>query len=146
MKFNTNPNCVELIKSGKCNADCCGVVPILENYWKVLKKYAQTNDYKIFKFKYNRDTYIKAITKNFKCVFLNSENLCVIHNHHLRSWVCKIFGTDEKQPLLACPHINEDKKDYISNCADTVIQKLANMGEPASVELLNRNYTAQIAR
>lgn len=137
-KFNTNPNCVELIKTGKCKADCCGVVPILENYWKVLKRHAQTNEYKIFKFKYNRDTFIKALTKDFKCVFLNSENLCAIHNHHLRSQICKIFGTVENQPLLACPHINEDKKDLISNYADNVIKKLANMGEPASVELLNR--------
>ena len=147
--FNINPNCLELIKSGKCKADCCGVVPILEQYWKRLKKYAQTNDYTIFKFKYKGDTFIKALTKNFKCVFLNSDNLCSIHDHHLRSEVCKIFGFNEKEPLLACPHINENKKDYISNYADDFIKKLANTGEPASIEYLNRkvtNHTSQDAR
>ena len=75
--------------------------------------------------------------------FLNSEYLCTIHNHHLRCEICKKFGFDEKEPLLACPHINEDKKDFISNYANFIVQKLANMGEPASIEYLSRNYTRQ---
>lgn len=138
MNFNTNPNCIELIKQGKCKADCCGVVPILEQYWRILKKYAQTNDYKIFKFKHNGNTYIKALTKDFKCVFLNSECLCSIHNSHLRSEICKIYGYDNKEPLLACPHINEDKKDYIAQYADEKLIQLAKMADPAAVELLKR--------
>lgn len=76
MKFNTNPNCVELIKQGKCKADCCGVVPIMENYWKILKKFAVRKDYKIFKFKYCGDKFVKALTNDFKCVFLKDDFSC----------------------------------------------------------------------
>lgn len=138
MKFNTNPNCVELIKQGKCKADCCGVVPIYESYWKLLKKYAQTNDYKIFKFKCCGQTFIKALTKDFKCVFLRQDFSCAIYHSHLRSEICKIYGHNDHEPLLACPHINEDKKDFISDYADKKLKQLAKMADPAAVELLGR--------
>lgn len=138
MKFNINPNCVELIKQGKCKADCCGVVPIYEPYWKRLKKYALTKDYEIFKFKYQGETFVKALTKEFKCVFLSPDYKCAIHNSPLRSEVCKKYGLDDNEPLLACPHINEDKKDFISDYADNKIKELAKMADPAALELLSR--------
>lgn len=138
MKFNTCPNCTELIKQGKCQADCCGCVPINEGYWKRLKKYVQTQDYQLFKFKHNGERFIKAVTKDFKCVFVKADFSCAIHNSHLRSEVCKKFGLDENEPLLACPHINEDKKEYISNYADNTMKKLARMADPAALEYLNR--------
>lgn len=138
MKFNINPNCVEMIKQGKCKADCCGVVPIYESYWKLLKKHAQTQDYTIFKFKHQGIKYIKALTKDFKCVFLNSDNLCAIYKSHLRSEICKIYGHDPNEPLLACPHINEDKKDYIADYANNKVKQLAKMADPAALELINR--------
>ena len=140
MKFNTHPNCVELIKQGKCKADCCGVVPIMENYWKILKKFAVRKDYKIFKFKYCGDKFVKALTSDFKCVFLKDDFSCAIHNSNLRSDVCKKYGLDENEPLLACPHINEDKKDFISDYADNKLKQLAKMADPAAVEYLSRKY------
>jgi len=138
MQFNTNPNCTELIRQGKCKADCCGCVPLSEGYWKRLKKYAQTQDYKIFKFKHNGEKFIKAITKDFKCVFVKADFTCAIHHSHLRSDVCKKYGHDETEPLLACPHINEDKKDFIAEYADKAIKNLAKKADPVALEYLNR--------
>lgn len=140
MKFNTNPNCQELIKSGKCKADCCGCVPLNEGYWKILKKYAQTNEYIIFRFKHNGEKFIKAITKDFMCVFVKPDFSCAIHHSHLRCEVCKIYGTDKNEPLLACPHINEDKQDFISQYSDNKIKELMRMSDPAAIEFLNRKF------
>lgn len=113
-------------------------MPIYESYWKKLKKYAQTEDYKLFKFKHNGDKFVKAITKDYKCVFIKEDFSCAIHNSHLRSWVCKKFGLDESEPLLACPHINEDKKDFLANYTDKKIKELARMADPAAIEYLER--------
>lgn len=136
MKFNTCPNCQELIKQGKCKADCCGCVPIYANYWKLLKKYIQTNDYTLFKFTRCGQKYVNAITKDFKCVFIKDDFSCAIHHSHLRSDICQKYGLDENEPLLACPHINEDKIDLISNYTDKTMNKLRGLAGPCAVEHL----------
>lgn len=138
MFFNTNPNCAEIIKQGKCKADCCGCVPMYERYWERLKKYAQTSDYKLLKFKRNGTKFINAVTKNFKCVFLKTDYSCAIYHSHLRSDICKKYGTNETESLLACPHINEDKAGFIFQYTDKTLKQLAKIPDPAAIELLNK--------
>ncbi len=138
MVFNTNPDCLKLIKEGKCKADCCGCIPLNERYWRILKKHVQTDDYKIFKFKSFGENMVKAVTKDFKCVFVKPDYTCAIHNSHLRSEVCKKFGQDATEPLLACPNINEDKKDFLAEYSDKKIKALALKADPAALEYLKR--------
>lgn len=138
MKLNINPNCKELIEKGICKADCCGCVPIYAGYWQRLKKYTQTNDYKLFKFRYKGENFVKAVTKDFRCVFAKKDYSCAIHHTDLRPDVCKMYGTDEKELLLACPHINEDKKEQIINAGNDILNKLVSKNDKCAKELAYR--------
>ena len=139
MEFEINPNCKDLIQKGICKADCCGCVPIYAGYWERLKKYAQTKNYKLFKFTHKGEKFIKPITEDFKCIFVKNDYSCAIHHTKLRPDVCIKFGTDKKEPLLSCPHINKDKQKYILEAEKNIINKLAGKGDKCAKELINRN-------
>ena len=140
MEFNINPNCTEFIKSGVCNADCCGCVPMLEGYFKVLKKFIPSDKkYEKTTFKIDGQKWVKALSPDFKCAFLDKNNFCTIHNSHLRPDVCKKYGSSKIEPLLACPHINEDKKQYISDVADKTLARLVDINDPIALEMLSRS-------
>lgn len=125
MTFNTNPNCTELIKSGKCKADCCGCVPIPERYWQRLKKLVRDKEYKQMPFTTpNGQKWVAAVSKDLKCVFLDSECKCLIYKSPMKPPICNQYGLNSTETLLACPHINEDKKQLISDCADKKMDAL----------------------
>lgn len=128
--YNTNPNCQDLIKSGTCKADCCGPVPLLANYWRILKQYAQTKEYEITKVKDRFGDVVVAITKSGNCVFLKQDYSCAIYKSHLRPEICSMFGNNSNEPLLACKHINPDKVSLIDNAANDLLddyKKIAGM-------------------
>lgn len=102
--------CKELCQSGACNADCCGCVSFLESHFKALKKFIpdENQEYYLEKYKDNGFKYVKPLTKNQKCVFLNKNNSCSIHHSHLRPNYCKCFGEISTNPMSACIHINKD--------------------------------------
>lgn len=146
MNFNINPNCKELIEKGICKADCCGCVPMYAQYWQRLKKYVQNSDYELFKFRYKGEDFIKAVTKDFKCVFVKDDFSCAIHHTKLRPEVCCLYGTDEKEPLLACPHINQENISFIVQSTDKIMNKLVAKNDKAAVELDNRLATKNPAK
>lgn len=126
--FNINPNCRELIKKGVCKADCCGVVPMEYRKFLQVKSKAYIKDFELRKFKTMKIEYCVAIPEDFKCVFLNRETFeCEIYNSPRKSEICRKFGTSKTDPLLACVHINEDKKDIIEKVADNVLNDIKKM-------------------
>ena len=138
--FNTlkENQCFDLCTSGKCKADCCGCVQMLENYFRVLMKYIpKDTEYKIHRWKENGDYWVKPVTLNYKCVFLTSGNTCAIYKSHLRPDICKDFGTDPTEPLKACMHINEDKIDIIKEFAKTKLEQLKSAGNPIAKDILD---------
>ena len=133
--FNVNPNCNELICNGTCKADCCGIVPMLQSSWWVVKdKVNKERKYQLQKFSQKGQTFVIPITEDFKCVFLNSENKCNIYNSPRRPNLCMLFGKVNNEPLLACPHINKDKMDLIVNKADKTMQELKAMSKKGDLE------------
>ena len=137
--FNTlkENQCNELCQSGKCNADCCGCVNILESHFKLLKKLIPDNKkYYPIKIKDEGFTYIKPITENCKCVFLTDSNSCAIYNSHLRPSVCKRYGEDSKEPLFACIHINKEMEAEITEFCQTYLQRQASSGNLMASHIL----------
>lgn len=123
--------CKEFCTSGKCQADCCGCVPFPKQYFKALKKLIPAgNTYSPYEYRdrLNGFSYIKPLTKNGKCVFLTSENLCAIYGSHLRPQMCRNFGMDASNPLTACVHINEEFKDLIEEYGHAYLDYLASTG------------------
>jgi hypothetical protein len=103
-----------------------------------LKKHIPVSkEYKIHKYKHNGYTYVKPVTLDYKCVFLNSSNTCSIYKSHLRPKVCQEFGMDKTEPLKACMHINEDSADIIQEFARTQLEHLRNQGNPLAKDILD---------
>lgn len=107
MKFNTDPNCTELIESGKCNADCCRPVPLPERYWQQLKKLVRCKSFKPVKFNFKSQKMILAVTEDKRCVFLDEGKKCIIFKSPMRPPYCSQFGCNATEKELSCPHINE---------------------------------------
>lgn len=137
--FNTlsNGECLDLCNSGKCNADCCGCVNILESHFKRLKKFIpEGKEYFLAKVKDNGDDYVKPITSNYKCVFLTDSNSCSIYNSHLRPEVCRRFGCDSREPLFACVHINQELKSEIEDFQKEFLKSQTSMGNSVAKSIL----------
>lgn len=133
--------CKNLCSSGKCNADCCGCVNILEAHFKKLKKFIPDGkEYYPVKFKDPIDgcVYIKPMTQNYKCVFLTDSNACSIYYTHLRPSICKRFGEDKTEPLFACLHVNEEMKNEIEEFQRLYLQQQANQSNPIAKTLLQK--------
>lgn len=128
MAFNTNPNCRELIEKGICKADCCGVVPMEYHKFLQIKSKTYIKEYEVRKFKTNGIQFCVAIPEDFMCVFLNRENFkCEIYNSPRKSEICRKYGTSETDPLLACPHINQEQKEVIEKVANNVLNDIKKM-------------------
>ena len=82
----------------KCKADCCGYVPLPNEFWEKHKDKAQV---KIKLLKYD-DNSVLPLTKNLGCCFLDPNYRCVIYKD--RPPLCKLFGTSSKKGL-ACPYL-----------------------------------------
>ena len=127
MNFNINPNCTELIESGKCQADCCGPVPMPERYWQQLKKLVRNKIINQVKFKFKTQYMILPVTKDKKCVFLDENHKCRIYKSPMRPPLCSQFGCSQEEKLLKCPHINEDKEETCTK--DRLISKMQNLAQ-----------------
>lgn len=137
--FNTlkENQCKNLCSSGKCHADCCGCVNILESHFKSLKKFIpEDKEYYPVKFKEDGYVYIKPMTKNYKCIFLNKDNSCSIYHSHLRPSICKRFGEDATEPLFACTYINEEMKSEIEEFSRLYLQQQAAQNNPIAKTLI----------
>lgn len=140
--FNTleEGQCKGLCDSGKCSAECCGCVNIYEPYFRRLKHLIPDGkEYYPVKIKEGTETFIKPMTKNFKCVFLSDSNSCLIYNSHLRPEYCKRFGEDPTEPLFACTHINPETKEVIEDFCKTYLEGAANAGNVIAKHLLDRH-------
>lgn len=85
----------------KCQADCCGYVPMPKELWEKHKAKAQ-REYK--EVEWNDET-ILPLTEDLNCPFLDKNYRCVIYND--RPWICKLFGTKEIKGLK-CPYLKTD--------------------------------------
>jgi hypothetical protein len=139
--FNTlqENQCHELCSSGTCKADCCGCVSFLEGHFKTLKKFIPDGaEYHLTKIKENGYAYVKPVTPNFKCVFLNKDHSCAIYNSHLRPDYCKRFGEDKSEPLYACTYINQEMKAEIEAFAKLYLAQQAGAGNPVAQHMMKQ--------
>lgn len=124
-KFNTCPDCRKLIAEGKCKADCCGIVPFEDRIFQQIKKNAYEKDYEQKVIKNKGQKFVIPISKDFKCIFLNREDCsCVIYNSPRKPDLCRQFGMSETEVLLACMHINPDKKNLIEGEANETLEQI----------------------
>jgi hypothetical protein len=131
--------CKELCTSGKCKADCCECMMFLESHFKILKKFIPKGKvYYLHAYKDNGDRYVKPFTDDEKCVFLTSDNLCAIHDSHLRPELCRRLGMDGTNALFACHHINEEFKELIDEYKISYLEYLARSGNPIAAHQLKR--------
>lgn len=84
-------NCDELIKKGKCKADCCDITVFNKSFWKKNKHRAVRK----IKDKIEYSNNVRVITLDKKCVFLRSDYKCNVYDK--RPYACSSFG-------LECPH------------------------------------------
>lgn len=87
----------------RCNARCCGVVPIPIEIWNDNQSKIVTQPIQVL----NEDDHILPITHITKCVFLNEDYSCNIYEN--RPDICIRFG-DESHPMLCCPYLNKQGK------------------------------------
>ena len=81
---------------------CCGIMKFSEKFLERFKDKLQVKFKKI-----KKDNLIIAITDDARCPFLNRKTrLCEIYDY--RPEVCRRFGIDEKEILLACPYFKPD--------------------------------------
>lgn len=138
--FNTisEEQCHQFCQSGKCKADCCGCVSLLESHFRILKKLIPVDkEYFLYKYKESDGfNYVKPITPNYKCVFLSESNSCSIHESHLRPAICRRYGSDEVEPLYTCMYVNEEFKDIIQDFAKVYLQKQTSNGNVIASHIL----------
>lgn len=93
-------NCRQVIESGKCKADCCGIIPIDK---KIYNRHKHKLWYKVF-------LLLPGLAKEFytictfkgKCPFLDKKYKCMIYED--RPFVCRKYGSGDPHPMLRCPH------------------------------------------
>ena len=91
--------CLATVEEGRCQADCCGIIPMDVGFWEQHKDQAAVDPTEIL----NIDPYQFINTVDDKCVFLHREhNICCIYTS--RPDVCIQFGMSN-HPVLACPYI-----------------------------------------
>lgn len=85
-------NCVE-----NCNAECCGMVPIPSQTYKIFKRKIKKPIKDVMKLCGN----IVLITEDCSCAFLDNNHKCSIYGH--RPEICKLYGTIKE---LQCPYVD----------------------------------------
>lgn len=85
-------NCIE-----NCNAECCGVVPIPTQKYRIFKRKIKK---KIREIMILRDHTV-LMTEDCSCPFLDDNHKCSIYEH--RPMICKLYGTSNKLP---CPYVD----------------------------------------
>jgi Fe-S-cluster containining protein len=91
---------------GKCQARCCGIIPIPRKIWqknqhKVQKKVLEKHKVEVTNPQTKQKTRgILPITQDMLCPFLKKDLSCAIYED--RPDICKKFG-DETHLMLCCP-------------------------------------------
>jgi Fe-S-cluster containining protein len=94
--------CRETVKSGKCNADCCGIFAF-GGYWWDKHKDKAVGLLDIVLVHTAPRLYI-AKTYDRHCCFLNRDDFsCIVYND--RPYICRAFGRSE-DPMLQCPYLH----------------------------------------
>lgn len=88
----------------KCQAQCCGVVPIRKEIYEKHKDKVNRKPNKLMEHEGN----IIPLTEDFLCPFLDEDLSCKIYED--RPDVCRKFG-DESHPMLFCPHLDKNGKE-----------------------------------
>lgn len=88
----------------KCQAQCCGVVPIPKEIYEKHKDKVNRKPTKLMEHEGN----IIPLTEDFLCPFLDGDLSCKIYED--RPDVCRKFG-DESHPMLFCPHLDKNGKE-----------------------------------
>ncbi len=88
--------CKELINEGKCDAYCCGCVPIKKETYERIKDKAQGE----IKEEIDHGNEIWTFTKDGICPFLKEDKTCAIYED--RPDICRNYG---KIPSMPCAFI-----------------------------------------
>ena len=82
----------------KSKADCCGYVPMENEFWEKNKNKAQV-EVKVMKWD---DDHVLPLTENLDCAFLDKNYKCVVYDE--RPKICRLFGTKEVKGFQ-CPYL-----------------------------------------
>lgn len=93
----------------KCEAKCCGVVPIPNAIWRRNQDKIQRPVIKKFNVIGGKDNEkaVVPMTESLYCPFLKEDLSCAIYDD--RPEICRKFG-DESHPLMCCPMQDKEGK------------------------------------
>lgn len=125
-------SCDEIIESGRCRADCCGIVPINRMVFKLNKRHYQVKIKDLIK---TSRIEIYPITEDGKCIFLNrSTYKCSIY--YQRPLICRNYG---KIDGLPCPFITQSgKKRTLKD--SKIVQEAIDFKIDKNMEQLKKRY------
>lgn len=94
-----------------CNAECCGIVPIQEQKYKIFKRRIKKKIVEVMR----SGSYIIPMTEDISCAFLSNNHRCTIYEH--RPMICRLYGINKD---LQCPYIDiEGNKRTDQEAIDT---------------------------
>ncbi len=88
----------------KCNASCCGIVPLPKDLWERNKHLAVNPHDKIIE----EEGVVIPVTSKGNCVFLCDDYKCNIYED--RPEICRKYG-DESHICMSCPYLHKDGKE-----------------------------------
>jgi hypothetical protein len=101
----------------KCQAQCCGVVPIPKDIYNN----HQEKIYRVPMAVIEADDHLIPITSDAYCPFLNDKFECNIYED--RPPVCRKFG-DESHPMLYCPFLDKKGKERKTKETTTILNRV----------------------
>jgi len=103
----THKTCRDVIKSGQCKADCCGVIPIEK---EIYNKHKNKLWYKVFLLLPGfKKEYYTITTFKGTCPFLNKKYDCMIYED--RPPVCRLYASGLNHKYLQCPYGIKNKEN-----------------------------------
>lgn len=102
----------------KCEAKCCGIVPIKITLWQKKQHCIQREVVEIHTAISHEGRVVIPVTEDMYCPFLKKDLSCSIYED--RPEVCRKFG-DESHELLQCPmQDKEGKERTVPRCMKTI--------------------------
>lgn len=124
--------CEEIIESGRCSADCCGIVPINRMVFKLNKRHYQVKIKDLIK---TSRIEVYPITEDGRCIFLNrSTKRCSIYFQ--RPLICRNYGRIDGLP---CPFIAQSGKKRTPK-ESKIVQEAIDHKIDMDMELLRKRY------
>jgi Fe-S-cluster containining protein len=96
-KEKFNDNCLKLLREERCHANCCGCIPMSEEFFYSHQKFVRRAIEELIPLE---DNEVYPATKSGKCVFLSESNECLVYEE--RPQVCRDYGFKDN---LFCPFI-----------------------------------------